>query len=164
MAKQLTAHAATSKSIRAGLKKLNIKLVSVRGKSYAGGNSVTVEVQDLSPAQYKLAHSLVEDHQYGRFDGMNDSYDYSNEREDIPQVKYTFISNTFSDEMYDKALAVLTPENTIGLDIGEIPSSYSETRDNYKLRELIQRILSGRDSCNFFSKMLWSNEELGLTA
>ena len=161
MAKQLSAHAACAKSIRAGLKKLNIKPVSVTSQSYAGGNSVYVTVEDLNPVQYKLANDLVASHQMGST-RIDDSYDYSNRNDKIAQVKFAFLRLSFSDAMYEKAFSLLTPENTIGLDLGEIPSTYAETCDNYKLRELIDRILRGKDSCNFFSKELYTNEQLGL--
>ena len=66
--------------------------VVVRAKSsnFSGGNSVHVEVpRDVSESVFQQIESLVGEYQYGSFDGMTDSYEYSNNRDDIPQVKYT---------------------------------------------------------------------------
>ncbi len=36
----------------------------------------------------------------GRFDGMTDSYEYTNRRDDIPQVSYVFLNREISDDIY----------------------------------------------------------------
>ena len=38
------------------------------------------------------AEKIVSKYQYGHFDGMNDIYEYSNSREDIPQAKYIHVN------------------------------------------------------------------------
>lgn len=37
------------------------------------------------------AREIVGKYQYGRFDGMTDSYEYTNSRKDIPQAKYVHV-------------------------------------------------------------------------
>ena len=82
-----SSHAHAAQQIREKLKAAfpDVKF-SVTSDSYSGGNSVHVEWKD-GPTS-----SMVEDisgaYQYGDFDGMTDSYNYSNSRDDIPQVKY----------------------------------------------------------------------------
>ena len=39
----------------------------------------------------KKANQIVSKYKYGHFDGMTDSYEYSNNRKDIPQVKYVSV-------------------------------------------------------------------------
>ena len=45
-------------------------------------NGVTVAMVEAITSKYKLGH----------FDGMTDSYEYSNRRDDVPQVAYVFLS------------------------------------------------------------------------
>lgn len=42
----------------------------------------------------------------GSFDGMTDCYDYSNRRDDIPQVKYIFLSREITSETYEIAFSL----------------------------------------------------------
>jgi len=82
-----SSHAAAAQQIREKLKAAfpEVKF-SVTSDSYSGGNSVHVEWKD-GPTT-----SMVEDisgaYQYGSFDGMTDMYNNTNDRDDIPQVKY----------------------------------------------------------------------------
>ncbi len=54
-------------------------------------NGVTVKMVEEITSKYKL----------GRFDGMTDSYEYSNRRTDVPQVDYVFLNRTISDDIYE---------------------------------------------------------------
>lgn len=54
-------------------------------------NGVTVSMVNEITSKYKLGH----------FDGMTDSYDYSNRRDDVPQVDYVFLNRTISDDIYE---------------------------------------------------------------
>lgn len=53
-------------------------------------NGVTVAMVEEIVSKYKLGH----------FDGMTDSYEYSNRRHDIPQVDYVFLSRDISEDIY----------------------------------------------------------------
>ena len=75
----------------------------VTSQNYAGGNSINVKTFDLLPATEKLINEYISQFEYGHFDGMNDSYNYSNVREDIPQVRFVFLNNEFSKELRQKA-------------------------------------------------------------
>ena len=98
MSKEISRHAGAAKMIRAYMKANGIA-GSVRSESYSMGSSVRVHVQDLLPAQYAELKAFANQFQYGHFDGMIDLYEYSNSREDIPQVKYVFVDNKMSDEL-----------------------------------------------------------------
>jgi len=87
MHKQLSPHAATAHAIRQELKKaFPATKFSVTSSSYSGGDSVVVNWQN-GPT-YKDVDSVVDKYQYGHFNCMEDIYENSNNRTDIPQVKF----------------------------------------------------------------------------
>lgn len=148
--KSLSEHAQVAQLIRAELKALGITGAKVSAKAFSLGTSVTINTIDLSPKQAKAVEDAVMKYQ---------SYD-NNWRNDIPQVKYVNINKDFSESLTEKAYKILTPENTIGLGFDHLPETFAEVGRNYDLRLLVDRILLGKDSCNFFSKELWSSAEL----
>lgn len=98
MTKQISEHAAAAKLIRAELKKNGIK-ATVRASSASMTSSVNVTIeQDLLPAAVKEIEAYCGQYQYGHFDGMTDCYEYSN-RQDLPQVKFVFVTVAYSDEL-----------------------------------------------------------------
>lgn len=107
--KQLTEAAQAAKLIRAELKKAfpNVKF-SVRSNNYAGGDSVYVRWTD-GPVRDAVA-KITGKYQYGHFDGMIDLYEYSNNIEGLPQVKYVLESRDISDEVYEAAKAKIAEE------------------------------------------------------
>lgn len=95
--RELTPWAHAAKLIRQELKKNGIQ-AKVCSKSYAGGCSVDVYLNNELPATVEKVEEFVGQFQYGSFDGMIDLYEYTNTRDDIPQVKYAFVSNRWSDD------------------------------------------------------------------
>jgi hypothetical protein len=109
----LSNHASAAKLIRAKLKEHGIK-AKVRASSASMTSSVDITIlQDLSPAALEEVKSFCNRFQSGHFDGMTDSYEYSNSRDDIPQVKFVFISVEYSDEIKAKAKAYIADINGI---------------------------------------------------
>lgn len=102
MTKQLSSHAAAAKMIRTHIKSLGIK-ATVKASSYAYGSSIRAEVHNVCPAVRKELKSYVDQFQYGQFDVMTDCYHTTNNRQDIPQVKFTFLNVTYSNEIKQKA-------------------------------------------------------------
>jgi len=102
----MSSQAQVAKAIRQELKKHGIK-GRVTSDSFAGGNSVTVSVEDLEPWVRKEIESFAGQFQYGHFDGMQDLYEYSNSRDDIPQAKYISVNCAYSLELRQKAYAYL---------------------------------------------------------
>lgn len=96
--KQLSDHAAVAAIIRRELKQRGIR-GRVKSSAYSGGTSVSVHVTDLPPAQCLALREFCSPYEYGSFDGMTDCYEYTNARDDIPQVKYLFVDNEASPEM-----------------------------------------------------------------
>lgn len=72
-------------------------------QTYAGGNSVDVGMTDQTPAIKQGVEAITAKYQEGKFNGMEDIYEYTNARTDIPQVKYLFVSNKMSPELKQQA-------------------------------------------------------------
>lgn len=102
MARQLSSAALAAKAIRKELKEKfpGVKF-SVRSSNFSMGNSVDIAYDTVlhgeqdgdgkAPASevWKVANK----YQYGHFDGMTDSYEYSNRHDDLPQAKYVHVSH-----------------------------------------------------------------------
>lgn len=85
--------ALTAKAIKAEVKTI-AKNVTVRAKSsiFSMGDSVDVTViGEITPEVKDQIRKLEYKYRYGHFDGMEDMYECSNNRSDIPQAKYVFI-------------------------------------------------------------------------
>ncbi len=96
--KTLSTHAATAVAIRIELKAIysnfNFKVTS---SSYSMGNSVRVSWED-GPATKEVS-KIVDKYQYGHFNGMEDIYENSNTRNDIPQAKFVQTERSMSDQI-----------------------------------------------------------------
>ncbi len=98
----LSSQAQVAKACRQYMKSINVK-ASCTSESFAGGTAVDVEYNDQSPTMHKQITTELSQYQVGSFDGMTDSYNYTNSRDDIPQTKYMHINNRFTDELKQKA-------------------------------------------------------------
>ena len=102
--KELSQHAAAAKAIRAELKKAFPKTkFSVRSESYSMGDAVRVSYND-GPTLDSV-DEIIRKYQYGKFDGMSDCYEYTNDRTDIPQSKFVTAQRTLTDDIYQTVLA-----------------------------------------------------------
>lgn len=77
---------------------------SVKSDTYSMGSSVRASWVD-GPS-YDEVDSLISKYQYGHFDGMQDLYEISNSRDDIPQAKHVFAERSMSEE----TRAILEPQ------------------------------------------------------
>ena len=94
--RQLTEAAQVAKLIRQDLKKTfpGTKF-RVKSSNFSMGDSVDVYWEDGVPDE--LVKKRIKKYQYGHFDGMQDLYEYSNTRDDIPQAKYVHTQRTMSE-------------------------------------------------------------------
>ena len=145
MTKQISNHAHAAKLIRAELKKHGIK-GRVRASSASMTSSVDVYLENALPATEKLVEEFANQFQYGSFNGMEDIYEYTNSRDDIPQVKYVFVHNDFSDEMKQKAWDY---ERETYADCAEAPEAYEDAMHELCGQEWastwVHRILGGHE-------------------
>lgn len=91
-----TEAALTAKAIRTELKKAfpGIKF-TVKSETYSGGDNVNISYTDGVKAE--KIEKIVKKYQMGKFNGMEDYYDMTNRRADIPQVKYVFVNRDMSE-------------------------------------------------------------------
>lgn len=97
-----------SKAIKEELKNKfpHIKF-SVTCSNCAGGNSVHIQYED--GASIDEVEAITNKYQYGRFDGMTDMYEYTNDRSDLPQAKYVSASREMSKQTRDILTAAGEP-------------------------------------------------------
>ena len=113
-----TEHAQAAKQIRAALKAAYPKIAfRVTSKSFSGGNDVWVRWTD-GPTD-EAVDALIRKHQYGHFDGMIDLYEYTNRRDDIPQVKYVMTQRNDSAEARQLIVDQLNARYGWNLEIGD---------------------------------------------
>lgn len=67
----------------------------VTSSNFAGGNSVNVSWTD-GPTE-RAVKEYTSKYQYGKFNGMEDIYEYTNSREDIAQAKYISENRNYSE-------------------------------------------------------------------
>jgi hypothetical protein len=85
--------------IRAELKeKFPLTKFKVNSENYSMGDNVNISWID--GAAENEVEELLAKYQYGRFNGMEDLYEYTNCRDDIAQTKYLFCNRTISNEIY----------------------------------------------------------------
>lgn len=119
--------ALASARIRKEIKALKVK-AKVRSENYSGGSSINVRVADQSPEVVAAIEAICAKYKRGHFDGMTDSYEYSNCNDDIPQVSYVFVNVDFSDDLYQSAYNFL--KNRIHTD-QELPEKFDDAHHLY---------------------------------
>lgn len=120
---QTKSHAAqaaslTRKEIKAAYPALKFTCTSSR---YSGGSSLNVHFNDQPRDVLKAITALANKYQYGHFDGMTDCYEISNSRDDLPQVKFVFVSNQMSAAKKQEVYSRIRQEWEGGK---ELPESY----------------------------------------
>lgn len=104
MSKSTQAQAAAQ--IRKELKKHGIK-AKVKSRSASMMTAIDITVYNQNPAAMHKIDSFCNQFQYGYFNGMEDIYENSNSRDDIPQVKYVHVSNEIDDEITGQAWEIV---------------------------------------------------------
>ena len=145
--RKLGTHALAAKAIRVELKKLfpTVKF-SVTSQTYSMGDSVRIDWTDgVTTDQVNV---IVRKYQYGSFDGMTDSYNYTNNRNDIPQAKYVQCQRSYSDAAQEELLEEVRNAYQGFNEITDIDQSSKELFDAYDcwtVRNFLYRILVKRD-------------------
>lgn len=141
--KSMSEHARAAKLIRQHLKKLGIK-GSVKAATASMTSSVRIVLDNANPEQVDLINGYAKQYQYGKFDGMRDIYEYTNNRDDIPQVRHVFVRAEYDDTIRQKALDAIASEfNLPAMTLLDQPANviiYGERED---VHQLIYRTLRG---------------------
>ena len=162
MKKEMSRHAGAAKMVRAYMKANGIA-GSVKSSTYSMGSSINVHVVDMSPAVVKDLESYVSQFEYGHFDGMEDIYEMSNVRDDIPQVKYAFVNNIFSDELaqkiYDFAKGYFAGMEDAPVDYKESYKFYNKAFDRYA-NQLVGQLFRGGQYNQYYDFINGVEEEM----
>lgn len=113
----------------------------VTSQSFAGGDSVYIDYQNGPPSS--TIQRLTAPFQYGHFNGMDDSYEYTNCRDDIPQTKYVTVHREITADIYQKAFDIT--KNYFGdfEHVNDIDQYYAKLRGT--AREYLYRYLCNLD-------------------
>jgi len=142
--RELTTAAQAAKLIRSELKQAfpEIKF-RVRSRNYAGGHSV-----DVAWTNGPVTESVKEitgKYQQGHFDGMTDSYVYSNGIEGLPQVNFVFAKREITPEAYEAKKTAIAKEFGIAdpADDSAWFKVFSRWPQEVVYRELRDQVLEG---------------------
>jgi len=97
--KQLSNQAQVAKLLKKKAQELGITVKSCKSSSFAGGDSVHLRFIAGSDDAVKQLNDYSHQFKQGHFDGMSDIYEYSNNRDDIPQTKYLFLNDDRADNI-----------------------------------------------------------------
>lgn len=109
--REMSNQAQVAKIARQYCKSIGVK-ARARSDSFSMGDSVTVDVEDQPPEVMAKIREHLGQYQYGSFNGMEDIYEYTNNRNDIPQTKYLSINCHFSHELEQAAYSFLVNKYT----------------------------------------------------
>lgn len=149
-----TEQAKAASEIKKYLKAKGLKC-SVLSHSGSMTTSVRATVYDLPPALFKEIDKYCDQYQEGDFDGMSDSYEYRRTKDNLPKVKYVFVTNEYSDELKQKAWLYVRETCSGG---EECPENYSELSYchqvfNEQATTIIYRCLNG--ALDSISERFW---------
>jgi len=98
--RNLSTTAECSKAIR---KELKEKFPDVKFKVHSSNDSA-VNIYYIDGPTEEEVNQIVYKYEMGHFNGMEDIYEYNNRQEDIPQVRYIFITREISLEYGQEVL------------------------------------------------------------
>ncbi len=125
----------------------------VTSKTYSGGDSVRVCLNNEFPATKEAVESFANKFQMGSFNGMEDIYEYNNTNADLPQVSYVFVDNIIGDELQQAAWELVC-SRMAGFE--SAPESFKDAWKFHNERgdggsDLLRRTLSANDDFGFWS-------------
>lgn len=125
MARELSKAAQAAKMIRKNLKAQGL-VCRVVSDNFSMGDSVDVYMTDARPELREAVSLYCAKFQYGKFNGMEDIYEYTNSRDDLPQTKYCHVHNELSAELRAKIFANVRAEWSGGQ---ELPEDYEAAQN-----------------------------------
>lgn len=115
----------------------------VKSSSASMMTALNVYCENINPTHLKQIEEYVALFQYGKFDGMTDSYDYTNCNDDLPQVKYASVSCKYSKDLKDAV-----EEKHINI------ATNADTLDHYDRSAIVRRYLQDAEN--------WTGTQLNL--
>ena len=102
--KQLSEQAQVAKLLKKKAKELGINVTRCRSSSFAGGDSVSIRFDSGSDDAVKQLQDYSSQFKQGHFNGMEDIYEYSNSRDDVPQTKWLRLNDDRADKILGQLL------------------------------------------------------------
>lgn len=158
--REKSTQAQAASMIRGELKALFPKTkFRIRSSSFSMGDSVDVDWID-GPTT-KQVDNVIGKYQYGHFNGMEDIYEYSNSRNDIPQSKYVMSQRQISPEVMQQAFETLKSDPKYQIaqmgNITDIDAQFPEIiRSAWTPRQYLWSELSQIDLTNGFKPYMLS--------
>jgi hypothetical protein len=111
---------------------------SVRSDSFSMGDSVNVSYTDGPTTD--AVESEISQYQYGHFNSMEDIYEISNNRSDIPQTKYLSVDREMSEEMKTKLVHYIQGNYSAceGKEYGDYISEWNERFSTLVYRHFVK--------------------------
>ncbi len=154
--KQLSTHAATAKAIRAELKQAFPTIqFFIKSRSFSMGNAV--DINWVNGPNYDLVNEIVRKYEYGHFNGMEDIYENSNSRDDIPQVKYVHIRRELGIDVLSSIFEFLKKTHSGFENISDINQSSQDLFSRWRhwtAREFINWHTRDKDLTNGWNYIL----------
>lgn len=94
-----------------GLGHIAAKITSIRYRAFAGGDSVDVSAVNLVKAEREKLEGILREYQYGKFDGMQDLYEYDREpATKSRQAKFVSLSHEWTQDMKERIKVTLAKD------------------------------------------------------
>ena len=146
--KQISEHANAARHIRKILRdNFPETTFSVRSDTYSGGSNVNIKWTNGPTTDAVNNH--VKQFQYGHFDGMIDLYEYSNSRDDIPQVRFVMTDRSLDRDFVLSAAKTIrdtTAEDLPAVEsVDDLGKSFTYSGDYFNWYQLVWRYTYGID-------------------
>ncbi len=103
MARKLSQAAQVAKLLKQKAKELGL-VATASSKNFSMGCSVNVRVTKGTDTALEKLKEYSNQYEYGQFNGMEDLYEITNSRDDIPQTKYLFVEDKRADTIIQENL------------------------------------------------------------
>tara|TARA_Y100001970_G_scaffold143929_1_gene176834 strand:+ start:613 stop:1134 length:522 start_codon:yes stop_codon:yes gene_type:complete len=103
MARKLSQAAQVAKLLKQKAKELGL-VATAKSQNFSMGNSVVIRITEGTDANLKKFKEYSGQYEYGHFNGMEDIYEYSNCRDDIPQTKFLNVDDHRADTIIQENL------------------------------------------------------------
>jgi hypothetical protein len=110
--KNSSTQAQAAKAIKAELKAA-FPSISFSVRAESASMMTAVNISWTNGATTSEVKAITDKYQYGKFDGMTDSYDNNNKIEGLPQVKFVSVSRQICDTAKAEILKLVVAENNL---------------------------------------------------
>lgn len=147
--KQLSNQAKVAKLLKQKAREFRLGNVTAKSESFTGGNSVNVKFDGGTDEAVTKFKDFASRFQLGRFNGMEDIYEYSNCRDDIPQTKYLFINDNRAEKILGSLLHYQTIWIANGDEVNFAQFMYRIKQQNFDWMKTLSNLVAGVPNIDF---------------